>query len=484
MSTASRIWRGRRDPATVPLGLAPTLVTLHLETARLTGHDASTRATDPPLIHQPVPHPAGRSVIRWHILVLLTFASFVAYVLRTNMSIAGEHMMADVGLTQVQFGFVLAAFAWGYAAFQFPGGVIGERIGSRKTLAILALLWGVLNLMIGLIPDRGLGAPLATLIALVTLRALMGAAQAPLYPVTGGAMTCAWFPVAGWAFPNGMSNVGLTLGSAAAGPLIAWLMETFGWRQSFIFTAPLGLLLAVVWWWYVRDTPAEHPSVRQEELVLIDANRPPQPPALVKGEWKLVLRDPQVLLLTLSYFCSNYVFYFFFNWLFIYLVENRGLKALESGFYSAAPWLTGAVGALIGGILCDRLSRRYGMTFGCRAPVMVGLLLAGVLLLAAATARQPVVAVAFLSLCLAAQQLTEGAFWAATISVSGKHAASACGVLNTGGNVVGGAGALMVPVTVKLFGWTAALATGTAFAVVGALLWLWIRAGREFPEPA
>jgi ACS family glucarate transporter-like MFS transporter len=393
-------------------------------------------------------------------------------------------MMGDLGLSQVQLGFILAAFAWGYGICQFPGGVIGERIGSRKTMTIIAALWGVLNLMVGLLPDRGLGVPLATIAALVTLRALMGAAQAPFYPVTGGAMTCAWFPVAGWAFPNGMSNVGLTLGAAATGPLIAWLMETYGWRESFLFTAPLGFLLAAVWWWYARDTPAEHPAVGLEELELIDSGRPPSDTPIASGDWKLVIRDPQVLLLAASYFCSNYVFYFFFNWLFIYLVDNRGFKVLESGVYAAAPWLTGALGALIGGVVSDRLCKSRGMAFGCRMPVVVGLLLSGVLLLAGATAHDPVLAVVFLSLCLGFQQMAEGPFWAATISVSGKHSSSACGVLNTGGNVVGGIGALMVPVTVEYFGWPIALGTGTAFAFIGALLWLWIRADRPFPAAA
>ena len=62
----------------------------------------------------------------------------MAYLLRTNMSVAGERMMGDLGLTQVQLGVVLAAFAWSYAAFQFPGGVWGERIGGRRAIAILA----------------------------------------------------------------------------------------------------------------------------------------------------------------------------------------------------------------------------------------------------------------------------------------------------------------------------------------------------------
>jgi predicted MFS family arabinose efflux permease len=57
-----------------------------------------------------------------------------------------------------------------------------------------------------------------------------------------------------------LTNTGLTLGSAATGPLIAWLMGTLGWRQSFVLTAPLAFLLAGVWWWYGRDYPVETPS--------------------------------------------------------------------------------------------------------------------------------------------------------------------------------------------------------------------------------
>jgi ACS family glucarate transporter-like MFS transporter len=435
---------------------------------------------------RPVAHPAGpRTSIRWFILALLIAASFVAYVLRTNMSVAGESMITDLGLSRFQLGMVLAAFAWGYSIFQFPGGVLGDLIGSRRALTMIAILWGMLNLLVGLVPGRSVASPIVILGWLIALRFLMGAAQAPLYPVTGGGTTANWFPVSGWAFPNGLTNAGLTLGSAATGPLIAWLIERLGWRQSFVLTAPLGFLLAAVWWWYARDTPAEHSAVSQAELELIDAGRPAaaSEPA-GHGAWKLVLRDREVLLLTASYFCSNYVFYFFFNWLFIYLIESRHFRILEGGFYAAAPWIAGAVGALIGGLACDGLTRRIGIRWGCRLPAVVGLLLTAVFIVAAARAASPVLAVVCLSLCLAGQQSTEGAYWAATISVSGRHAATGCGVLNTGGNVVGGLGALAVPLIVTALGWPAAVASGAIFAVLAALLWFGIDSGQRLADTA
>jgi ACS family glucarate transporter-like MFS transporter len=425
-------------------------------------------------------HPGPeRSQVRWVILALLFAASFVAYVLRTNMSIAGEKMMADLGLSKIQLGLVLSAFAWGYAIFQFPGGVFGDRMGPRRALTIIAILWGILTLLTGLVPGTGLASTAVILAALIGLRFVMGAVQAPLFPVGCGGAIGNWFPVSGWAFPNGLTSTGLTLGAAATAPLIAWLMETLGWRQSFVLTAPSAFLIAGVWWWYARDNPADHPRVSQKELELIDENRGPREPAADdRAAWKRVLKNRDILLLAASYFCMNYVFYIFFNWFFIYLVDVRGFEILKGGAFAAAPWMVGAVAASVGGLWCDRLCKRIGARWGCRIPGMAGLSLVAGLLFFGATARNPYLAVALLALSFGCTQLTEGAFWAAAIFVSGKHASAATGVMNTGGNVVGGIGALLVPIMADAFGWVPALATGSVFALIGVGLWLFVRADR------
>jgi MFS transporter, ACS family, glucarate transporter len=420
-----------------------------------------------------------RSNVRWAILALLFAASFVAYVLRTNMSIAGEKMMAELGLSKIQLGMVLSAFAWGYAIFQFPGGVFGDRLGPRRALAIIAVLWGILTLLTGLVPGPALASTSVILVTLLGLRFLMGVVQAPLFPVTCGGAIGSWFPMSGWAFPNGLTSTGLTLGAAATAPLVAWLMETLGWRQSFILTAPAALLIAGVWWWYARDNPAAHPRVSRQELELIDKDRPaPEPGADDRTAWKRVLRNRDILLLAASYFCMNYVFYIFFNWFFIYLVDVRKFEILKGGVFAAAPWMAGAVAASVGGLWCDRLCKRLGPRWGCRIPGVTGLSLVAVLLFLGATARNSYLAVAFLALSFGFTQLTEGAFWAAAIFVSGKHSSAATGVMNTGGNVVGGIGALLVPLTADAFGWVPALATGSVFALAGVGLWLFVRADR------
>jgi hypothetical protein len=151
---------------------------------------------------------------------------------------------------------------------------------------------------------------------------------------------------------------------------------------------------------------------------------------------------------------------------------------MEGGYVAAAPWMVGAVGATVGGLICDGLSKRVGIRWGCALPCIAGLLLSAGFLVAGVMAANPYVAAAFLSLCFGCTQLTEGPFWTAAIAIGGRHAAAASGVMNTGGNVAGGIGALLVPITAEAFGWVAALATGSVFATVGALAWFSIRADR------
>ena len=293
-------------------------------------------------------YPRATSHVRWVVLGFLTLISFVAYLLRTNMSVAGERIMTDVGLTPVQLGWVLAAFAWGYALFQLPGGLLGDLLGGRRALALVDGPLGRAQLAGGAGAERG-GERLDR------RHRQPGGAALPHGRGPGAALSGAGrarssrggFPSPGGPCPNALTNSGLTLGAAATGPLVAWLVRDYGWRASFGLTAPLALLAAAGWYWYARDEPARHPAVRPAELALIDAGRPPadgvSPPA--GAGWRAVLRDRDLQLITLSYFFANYVFYFFFNWLYIYLVQVRGFEEIQGGLLAAAPWVTGAVAA-------------------------------------------------------------------------------------------------------------------------------------------
>ena len=411
--------------------------------------------------------------VRFRILAVLFVLSFINYLLRNNLSVAIPSIRQEFGFSSAELGWILGSFNLTYALFQIPGGVFGELHGPRRAMAIIAVTWGVLTFLTGFAPALMVASATGAMVSLIGVRFLLGIANAPLFPIMAGAIAN-WFPVGSWAFPNGLSSVGLALGQAAIGPVVTMLIIHFGWRESFYALAPLGFLVGAWWYWYGRDTPVEHRAITRDEIELIahgrttvDAN------SRSHGDWRKVLVQRDVLLLAGSYFCMNYVFYILAQWLFTYLVEARGFSLLESGFLYVLPFAVGAVLAAVGGLTCDALCRRIGARWGCRLPAMVGLVLVAVFLLAGVYAMNPYVAVSLLSLCFGFTQFTEGAFWSATTYAAGPHTSTATGVLNTGGNAAGFL-APVVGMMVDQFGWLTTFASGSAFALTGAAMWLFI----------
>jgi len=424
---------------------------------------------------------AHPTAIRWKILGILALASFVSYVLRTNLSFAAPEMMQDLGLSEIEWGWILAAFTAGYALFQIPGGVFGDRFGPRRILTLIAVTWAVLTFATSIVPGQDFASHLLIIASLFAVRFLVGAAHAPIFPVMNASIV-RWFPKGGWAMPLGLSSTALTLGGASAAIALPLVITGFGWRVTFMFLAPLGFFVAGLWWWYSRDNPAEHPAVNVAEIALINAGRgsfeEPGPDENGEASWFDVLKNRDVLFLTLSYTSMNFVFYIVFNWFFYYLVEVREFSATDAGFVASAQWMAGAAGAALGGWLCDRLCGRLGLRWGCRWPVIIGMSVSAVLLLVGALHPTPAIAVSAMVLLFFFNQLNEGPYWATSVAVGGKHAGAAGGVMNTGANIMGVVNALLVPVLAHAFGWTAAIASGAIFALLGVFFMLLVRADR------
>ena len=150
--------------------------------------------------------------------------------------------------------------------------------------------------------------------------------------------------------------------------------------------------------------------------------------------------------------------------------------------FTAAQWILGAVGATVGGFSCDMLVRKLGIRRGTRYQTMTALILSAVFLYIGATSANVMITVVTLCFSFGFTQLTEAPMWVATMGVAGKHSQVATGVLNTGGNIPGVIGGLMVPFIAAWLGWSAAIISGSLFAIVGALLWLFIRADEPIAE--
>ena len=421
--------------------------------------------------------------IRWRVLAFVVILCLLDYLFRTNLAIAAPAMVRGLGITEVQLGLAFSAFAWVYALCQIPGGIACQIVGPRRGLTALVASWGVITLLTGLLPGSSVAPVWLVLAALVALRAVLGVAQAALFPAIQGPILIQWLPPIRWALATGLTNVGLTLGGAAAGPVVAWLVLAFGWRQSFAFTAPIPLVFAAAWWWFFRDHPAQHPSVNAEEIALIGGTRA----GAARTDWRrdlhVVFANRDVILLTVSYFLVSYSSAFFYNWFYYYLVETRHVDAAVSGALTGALWLVGSVSALAGGVLTDWFCTRHGPRIGCRLIGLIGVPLMAPLLVLGARASHTGAIVTLLAIAFGLSQLTDAVYWVAAMRVAGPRTAAATGLMNSGAAAAIGVGSLATPMIGRRLGWDHAIDFCALLALVSAVCWLWIAADRAMVDP-
>lgn len=394
----------------------------------------------------------------------------IAYVQRTTVSVAAPELQAALQLSKQQVGWLFMAFTAAYAVGQLPGGALGQRFGPRAVFTGIGLI-GVAATLATALPTYAL-AGTALLGVMIVAQALLGLGQGPVFPVFATVVE-RWFPSRQFALANGSISSMMLLGGALTPPLLVTLTASVGWQQAILWTALPALLLTLGWWRYGRDRPEQHRRVTADELRELDP-APPAPP-LSFARMLEVLRDRDILLLALSYLCMNFVFYMIMSWSFLYLVEQRGLRGLESGLMAMIPWVGAAVGAAVGGVLADRLALRRGATRGYRLLPLLSLPVGVVMLLAIPAAGSAALAVAALTLAFFAMEINEGPYWAATMSIARADTGAATGVLNTGGNMGGIVCQPLVAWLVASGDWADAWITGAAFAMVAAALWLFVR---------
>ena len=410
--------------------------------------------------------------VRWRIYAFLFTFGAIAYFQQKGLTVAAERIMPDLHLSQAQIGWLEWAFVLGYASFQFPGGLLGQRLGARVTLTLIGAVAFLATVFTPLAPVVAQGT--ALFVMLFSLQLLMGLAQGPLFPVCSGVMET-WFPPRNWSFVQGLQSAGLAWAAAATAPLVVYLMGTIGWQQA-LFWPALPAAGVIVWWaWYGRNRPKEHPKVTAAELAELGDAVAEQPATGISGAHiKRLLTNRSMLLLSVAYVCMNYAYYLFANWSFLYLVQERHFNVLEGGWLAALPPLAAGVGAGVGGSLVALACRRWGDRWGFRLVPLLALPTSGALLIAAVNLTSGYAAVGAMALAFAVLELTEGAFWGAIMFIGRSNTMAAGGVLNTGGNI---GGLIGIPIVAQLSGsghWTAAFAIGTGFALLGALLWLGI----------
>jgi len=419
--------------------------------------------------------------VRWLLVFWLFLLSAVAFLDRVKVSIAGISIATEYGISNKQLGGVFSSILWGYALFQTVGGRLADRYGPRRVLTLGVVWWGIFTALTASLPVHFRWA----LWALITVRFLLGAGEAVVYPASNQ-FVARWIPVAERGAANGWIFAGVGVGSGLTPPLITLIMSHYGWRASFWVCALIGLLAGAVWFVIARDTPAQHPRVSAQERgwiesgISLESASPARaatsgsvPPATRKLiPWRRVLTSKDVLAVTLSYFCFGYVAWIFFSWFYIYLAQVRRLNLKASAFYAMLPFLAMAVACLLGGLISDWLTRECGRRVGRCGVATVAMALAAAFIALGSHVQGGRLASVFLAGGAGALYLAQSSFWSVTADIAAASSGSVSGFMNMGAQIGGALTALLTPVIAQDFGWTASFLVAAALSLLGSTAWL------------
>ncbi|MDR3592670.1 MAG: MFS transporter [Negativicutes bacterium] len=294
------------------------------------------------------------------VLALMVASTFINYIDRASLSIAAPYIMKEFNFSPAEMGIVFSSFFLSYALFCFVGGYFSDIYGPKKTIAFAMVAWSLFA-----------GAPAIAwgFGSLIVFRILFGAGEGPISSVSNK-MINNWFPATERAKAKGITDTGMSLGAALAGPIVGLIAVQWGWRVSFLILTLLGFAWVLFWIRMVTDHPKDHAKVSPAELEEIEKGKVTVSLVAEKLPLTYYIKQPIILSTIIAFFATNYATYFFLTWFPSYLVMARNLSIKDMAIVSVIPWLFGALGYGLGGYLSDHLVKRLGDLVKARKTVI------------------------------------------------------------------------------------------------------------------
>ncbi len=375
--------------------------------------------------------------VMWRLMPFLMLCYFVAYLDRVNVGFAALSMNQELGLTQTVYGLGAGIFFIAYFFFEVPSNILLERFGARRWIARIMFSWGVIAGAMAFIPQisRGLGVDTTT--TFITLRVLLGVAEAGFFPGMIFFLTI-WFPALYRARMIGLFMAAIPLSTVIGGPISGGLLylNAFGlsgWQWMYLIEAIPALVLAFVVLAYLTDRPDQARWLDDDERKWLVARHVVENRIRERAQKFTILQalgNTRVILLAFIYFGINSATYgigFFLP----QIVSGFGLGYGWTGVVTTFPYILGVVGMVYWGRHSDRTGER-------REHVGLAILIAALCIAGSTVVDNPVGKMILFTLAGFGIYGAQPCFWALpTTFLSGAAAAAGIAAVNSLGNLSG-----------------------------------------------
>lgn len=348
----------------------------------------------------------------YRLIPLLFICYLFAHLDRINIGFAKIQMSTDLGFSNTVYGLGAGLFFISYMLFGVPSNIMLEKVGPRKWIATLMIVWGLMST--GMLFVR-------TPYEFYVLRFLLGVAEAGFFP---GIVLFInrWFARTRRAEVMALFAVAVPMAGVIGAPVSGWILEFFnehevmaGWQWMFLLEGLpvvfLGLLVLGV-------LPSNFSEARwltpQEQLQLAALTEHPSSEG-AQGKFSAVLRSGRVWILVITYSSVMLAMGVVAFWM-PTLIAGTGIKDSHNiGLLTAIPYLLGCICMVLTGRSSDRLRER-------RWHVLIPLLAAGSGISIAASAPELLTTV-LIGMCLATAGATTALpmFWQLPASIIGSR---------------------------------------------------------------
>lgn len=379
------------------------------------------------------PLPSPLSVVSRRLLPFLFLLYAISFLDRVNVSFAALQMNRDLGFSASVYGFGAGVFFIGYVLFGVPANALLLRIGVRRWLGGMMIVWGLISAGTALIHGP---------VEFYLLRALLGFAEAGFFP---GLIyyLARWFPLAERAKAVAWCMIAVPFAGVIGGPLSGWILglDGFsgveGWRWLFLLEGLPAVVLGLITWWRLPETPAEARWLSPAERAQLQQAISAEAPASTASGGGTGL-PPVLWVMAAIWFGVVLVGYGWNLWLPQVLAERSTGSLWSIGLLSAIPPVAGVVSALWFASRSDRLGER-------RLPVALAASLVVLGLLGLATSGSMTAGIAAFCLMQAGQCGLWGPFWTLPGEyLRGPALATGVAIINSVGNVGGFLGPYLV----------------------------------------
>ena len=325
--------------------------------------------------------------LRWWMIGLLMLGSIINYLTRSTLAVAAPTLKTDLHITEQEYSWVLTAFQLTIMLQPLCGYVL-DVIGLKIGFAVFAIAWSFVSMAHGLAH---------TWQGFAWLRGVLGLAEGCANPA-GMKATAEWFPAKERGFAGGLFNVGASVGSMLAPPLVVWAILRYNWQAAFVITGGIGLVWVALWLWFYQS-PQQHPALSdaEREHIVSGQERHLQSDGARPAIGKLI-GQRNFWGIALPRFLADPTWSTLTFWLPLYLTTVRHFDLKQIALFGWLPFLAADLGCLFGPAVTVALQRR-GLslinarrgTFTLGAVLMMGVAFAGF-------AASPYTAIAFICL--------------------------------------------------------------------------------------